>query len=441
MSFTIALAAGIIGLLSLAQPAHASDADRDPFTAIEKVRLENGLTVYLAPNPEAALTAVQVEVDTGFDAETPANWGTAHLLEHVLFRDKQLKDEMSYLQLIKEAGGDANGTTEGRVTTYYGSIPAKKGAWLLETISKLIVRPSITEEYVEKEKGTVELERGRPGPISQALGFNPIDYVKLGYLNNPSFWKSEFGLSSDDRFTLTEEQLSTQRLTRDHLQSFYDAYYYPSNMRLYVAGRFKREDVLGVLETYWNGLAKRDGQKLPPPEQPKLLRDRPYVRRELTEDTPSVYVGTKLWNLTLLEAQIVDSYVEYLSHRLMKELRNKKGQTYTAYGATNVQERSGYAYVHFQTPRENLRENYGQVEELLRAETREGGLTPEQVQDAKKLYLDKYHLHGNEAYAMMYAAKSMMLAERDFGVTASPYQLLKNVTPAEYNDALKKHFE
>ncbi|MGZ3809867.1 MAG: insulinase family protein, partial [Bacteriovorax sp.] len=136
----------------------------DPYQSIEFIKLDNGMSVYFSPSEDTNLTSIRLEVDVGWEIENKTNWGVSHLLEHVLFRDKQLKEEMSYLQIIKEAGGSANGTTENRKTSFFGSIPYSKGSWLLENFSKMILEPKIINEYVQKEKSTVELEIGRPGP-------------------------------------------------------------------------------------------------------------------------------------------------------------------------------------------------------------------------------------------------------------------------------------
>lgn len=124
----------------------------DPFESIEYLKLNNGLGVYFAPSEETNLTSIRVEVDVGWEAEKKGNWGVSHLLEHVLFRDKGLRDEMTYLQLIKEAGGSANGTTQRRLTAYFGTIPSAKGEWLMDNFAKMLIVEKIDAEYVRKEK-------------------------------------------------------------------------------------------------------------------------------------------------------------------------------------------------------------------------------------------------------------------------------------------------
>lgn len=426
-------------LASLFTLSFAADKSPDPYEAVERIDLKNGMRLYLAPSEETNVTSIRVEVAVGWEAETRANWGVSHLLEHVLFRDKELKDEMSYLQLIKENGGSANGMTQARMTSYYGSIPSKKGTWLLEQFSKMILSPEIAEKYVDKEKATVELERGRPSPIVLLLGFNPMDYLKPRYLSAPDFWESEFRVSFDEPYTLTQEQLSTRRLTAQQVKDYYGEYYHPANMRLYISGKFDRKEVMKLVEGKWAQFPARDGKKLKPPQTPNPREER-YIRQYVTDGTPYVYLGIKMAGVTIQEFGVLASYAHYVSHRLMKEVRNVKGQTYSANATTYTFERAGYSIIQFQTPKEHLEENLGLVKNYLKTETEETGLTDKQFKEAKELYLNAYALRSRDADAMMRYATDTAGTTEEFGEFKSPYQELANTGLVAYNAILKKYY-
>lgn len=421
----------------------APEIQTDPFSQIEHIRFDNGFQVFLAPSPKAVNTAVRLEVEVGWEAEREEEWGVSHLLEHVLFRNKNLKEEMTYLQLIREAGGEANGTTSSRATSYYGTIPYKKGQWLLQTFTKMILDPGITIENVEKEKGTVELEIGRPSPLAQALGFNPMDYLTPPYLDGRDFWESEFGIKPSREYTRTEEQLSNRRLTVKQVREHYDNYYHPRNMRLFIAGRFNREAILRIVEQKWARLEdpiQMSRGKVLPPLQSVKPRLASYRRKVLTTESPSIYVGTKTWHVSVQDHEVLSSYGEYLAHRLMKEMRNKKGQTYTASSSTENSRGYGYSYVHFQTQPEHLKENVKLVKQHLKEEAQEGQLTDAQVKEAIALYLGDYYRRGQEAENMMQLALWYRGIYWLFGKFESPYEKIKNTTPDEYRDILKKYY-
>lgn len=427
-------------ILVFPRGSEAKPLNQDPYATIETIELKNGLKIFFAPSQESTLTEIRVEVDVGWDAEAPKDWGVSHLLEHVLFRDKQLKDEMSYLQLIREAGGEANGSTESRLTSFYGSIPAKKGEWLLQTFSKMILAPSITDEYVEKEKGTVELERGKPSPITQLLGFNPRDYLFPSYLHNPDFWETEFDIHLKQPFTDSEEQLSTQKLTRQQVETHYHDYYYPANMRIFVAGKFNRRVILKQLKADWDPIPARNGKKLPPLPVPQS-NGRSYQRATITTLTPTISIGTKFTQIDQLSLLVTKSYIDYLAHRLMKELRNLKGQTYTANGDYGFFRSSGFALINFQTPPENLQDNIELVKHYLVTEAQNGNLTPQQIQETKDLYLSQFLLSGREAGDMMALAGKYWSIINEYGKFYSPYQQIKDISDDEYKAKLQNAFK
>ncbi len=429
----------ILFVSSFATFSFAAEFGEDPYKAIEHFTLENGMKVFLAPSEEATTTAIHLEVAVGWEAESKGEYGISHLLEHVLFRDKQLKDEMTYLQLIREAGGQANGSTNRRATSYFGSIPAKKGLWLLQHFGKMILEPSITPEYVQKEKGTVELEIGRPGPISETLGFNPKDYIYPAYLNGPSFWESEFGVTFEANYTTTEEQLSNRNIEVAQLVRYYADWYHPENMKLFIAGKFNKQEILAEINKRWATLPKVEGKKLAA-EQPPTPAERPYVRRILWQETPYVYLGTKAWDLEYKDTTIAAVYLEYLSHRLMKEIRNLKGQTYSASEWTSFSRGFGYAGIQFQTPREHLKENIAIAKEYIQQEAREGMITEANMKEAIKMYLSAYQLMGRDAEKMMGLAKEYANVSDEYGSFHSPFATLEKMTLADYVKSLQATF-
>jgi zinc protease len=412
--------------------------ESDPFARMEHFVLPNGLDVVLAPSEAATLTAIRLEVGTGFQAENPSTYGVSHLLEHTLFRNKVLKDEMSYVQLVEAEGGEINGVTARRSTSYGGSILAAKGVWLLDTIFKIVLVPNIDATYVEKEKATVEMEIGRPGPFVEKLGFDPMTYIYPKYLNPPSFWEREFGWKEKTATTL-EEQFSNRRLTLEQIVTHYKNYYYPSNMTLFVAGKFNREQVLRQIKKTYGRIAKRDGLRLP--EDPPLVsRRRPYYQVFSTVDNPSFSIGIKVDKATFVDEEVLESYFKYTEQRLMKELRNRHGEIYSATPSFNIFKGYGYALLTIKTSKESFLKNLERVRSYFYQETQVGALSPEQIKEAVALSLSDYSLRGRESGAMMRFAQFYNFIHIGQKGPASPYRVLKNISPESYNASLKKMF-
>lgn len=427
----------LLGVFLFTPAAHAESLKSDdPFSAIEHITLNNGLQIFLAPSKDASLMSIRLDVGVGTVSEKGPIIGVSHLLEHVLFRDKNLADEMSYLQLIKEAGGSANGSTTDRETSYFGSIPAAKGAWLFETFSKMILQPNFEDRYVQKEKSTIELERGRPSPIEETLGFNPMTLLNPPYLAKKDFWESEFNYARPKQYSLTQEQLSTRKLTAEQVQEHYKDYYYAKNMKLFIAGKFDRAQIMKEIDKNWRDLPVTEGKSLPP--EPKASpRKSPYVRTAISPE-PNVVLGSKIWGASPEDSAFLESYSKYLAHRMMKEIRNSKGQTYTAYEYNYMYKGYGYITVNFMTPKEFFEENLGIARQYFE-EARTGKVSEAHVKEALNLAISEYNLRGKEADDMMRFAREYNSLVEDFGSFKSPYSALSAMTPEKYNQILVKY--
>lgn len=425
-------------LIFAATSGAAETSQKNPFSAIERVTASNGYTIYLAQNPQSNSTAIRFEVNVGTIDESPTEVGSAHLLEHVLFKGK-LGPSMSYLQLIKEAGGDANGETGRESTSFYASIPSKKGQWLLESLIHMLSKPQITQEAVDSEKGAVELERGSPGPVASLFGQSLLDILFPRYLESKSVLQSEFGII-DREPSLSQEQYSTRRLTAPVLQALYSRYYYPANVTIYVAGAFSRSDVLATIE---NIPANPDQVHLKRNDRAQTIvhKDAPYHRTRVAEDTPLIRVGTKLYNSSIQDRLVTQAYLEYLAHSLMKDLRNRKGQTYTAHTYIDIPARSGYAAISFETPKDSFWENFEFVLDRVKAEAQGGQISDEKVREVISLFTKNLLSYEQDNENLIRFARSLDFYFRIYGESKrSPIDIIETLNPSEFRSILKENF-
>lgn len=420
----------------------AGAAEDKLFSKIQMIQFENGFTAVLAPSDEARIVSLELQVEVGWDVETKDNFGVSHLLEHSLFRDSKLADDLTYLQVIEEKGGAANGFTYPRKTVYKATIGKNKADWLIDLFYKMLTKRNFLQEHIDKEKDTVLLEIGKPGVLAELLGFDLWASIKPRSLELPDFWESEYNVKFDSHeFTRDEERLSTLRLRADQVNKHYVDYYHPANMRLIIAGKFDPQHVQSLLAQTWKKLPKNpDGKILPPIGKP-VPSSLPYIRTRSTPDFPSITYGTKVWELTRPDEEILESYVNYLSHKLMKELRNKKGQTYTVSPSTSFQDRFGYALISFQTPPENFRNNLREVKSLINKHTLTDGLSEVEFNEAKDLYLKRFELNDGNSDVMLRTAELYHYFYKQYKDVRSPEEVLGPINLEAYNQRLKEIFK
>lgn len=88
---------------------------------ILQYRLDNGLTVVLAPSSTSETVSTVVLYEVGSADEKPGRSGFAHLFEHLMFEGT--RDVPDYDAAISAVGGENNAYTEWDATTYHNTGP------------------------------------------------------------------------------------------------------------------------------------------------------------------------------------------------------------------------------------------------------------------------------------------------------------------------------
>ena len=155
--------------------------------------------------------------------------GSAHFLEHKLFegRDEKVFDRFSRL------GADFNGGTSFATTTYHFA-SAGRFAESLEVLLDFVQHPRITPERVAKEKGIIEQEVRM---YEDHPGYRGIFLLHRALYHRHPVRIPPGGSVAD-----------VQRTTAEDLQSCYDAFYRPAQLRLSIAGDLDPDEVLAAVE-------------------------------------------------------------------------------------------------------------------------------------------------------------------------------------------------
>lgn len=419
--------------LFMATSAFASE--RDPSGDIQVITLENGLRTVFAPSDTAKTVQVLVRVNAGRWTEETA--GIAHLLEHYVFKDAKMDSDMTYLEMIKENGGSGNAHVNDEETAYYATVPADKGPWLLQTFGQLLIGKQFVEEEVEFAKKPVYLEIGQPNPLHYAAAFMGWMLPSIDFL--PDLWKREFGFKSGRDKSSTPDQITTASLSAKDLEKFYQAYYHGRNMKLFIAGKFDVNSMASQVRQAFGKLPRGDQQGYKPTDLKARVRN--YIRSTSTSGTPTIELGTKVADIGLEDLIAVSVYLQHVSHRLMKEIRNSRGETYSVQPELDIRQRNGFATLSFEAPPEAYYKNLKMVRDLLENEARQGQISEEQFREARELYSKIFDLTERDSDQMMTLAKAAEKAFDEYGSEVrTPFQIVSSMTLDGYKATLKKVF-
>lgn len=210
---------------------------------IKEKTLKNGLKVYVIEEHSSPVVSVQVWYKVGSKNEVVGISGSAHLLEHMMFRGtKEIKD---FSQIIDELGGMDNAFTSFDETAYWCEIPSSAVEKVLYMEADRM--RNITFDGFDEERNVVIEERrwrtenDQRGALWEAL-FSTIFWAHP-YGNPVIGWRSDL-----------------ENVNLEKIKQFYETYYAPNNAYLIVVGDVKAEEVFKIAENYFG---KYESKEIP----------------------------------------------------------------------------------------------------------------------------------------------------------------------------------
>lgn len=425
-------AIAILFIFSLASGIAEASPTTDPYLGIEEYTFKNGLKVVLAPSNEAKTLQIRVKVKVGDYSDGPGQAGIAHLLEHSLFTNAKTQEGMTYLETIKEKGGSANATTSVSLTQYFATVPPKLSAWIIELFGKMLIDRKFDPALLEQTKGPVALEIGQVSVMDYIEDLRAVVTHKLRIF--PGFWQTEFDIY-DPLASLPQARIDLSRITAGQLNEFYNRFYHPDNFVLYLSGNFKVTEVLPKIRKAFESTPFRAGDAWREPSAHP--RWNPYIRSSSTFGTASIEVGTKVDFENVTQEISTRVYLKHLAHRLMKEIRNIKGDTYTVRASLYLRKAYGKAAIIFEAPTRSYAEYLKRVRSLIESEAREGKVSEEIFNEAKKLYLESYTLRDRDSSTLMRNAERWLDLRENYPVAkTTDYQAYENLNYADFKASL-----
>ena len=207
---------------------------RVPEMSLEKVKLDNGLTVYNDRIPGARTNDVSVFVPYGSVNEQPGNEGVAHVFEHcVHLETDDFKDRQALRSFDKTHGMETNANTYYTRTLYYAN--GMEIEPNIARLSQILQHPHFPEDEVEHELKAVRRE--------MAMRLDSPSEVH-GLVSTLAMFGHPYGRSVGGYHDKIDFDVPT-------LKELHAKYYKLGRMSLVVTGAAKLEDVVRLAEQYF----------------------------------------------------------------------------------------------------------------------------------------------------------------------------------------------
>ena len=209
---------------------------------ISEYRLANGLRVVLFPDAGSASTSVNITYLVGSRHEKYGETGMAHLLEHMLFKGTQTRENV--WEEMGKRGMRNNGSTWYDRTNYYETFNASAAdlEWAISMEADRMVNSRVDRKDLDSEMTVVrnEMERGENNP-SEIL-FERLIGSSYRWHN---YGKETIGARSD-----------VEGVDVESLRAFYRTYYQPDNAVVVIAGAFDPDQTLAWVAKYFGAIPK-----------------------------------------------------------------------------------------------------------------------------------------------------------------------------------------
>lgn len=124
-----------------------------------KIRLPNGLEVFLISDPAADQSSAAAAVEVGSWSDPPEYPGMAHFCEHLLFLGSQkYPDPKEFTQFLSDHGGTRNAYTGSDRTVYMFSCQTEPFLDALDRFSRFFIDPQFEESDIARELHAVDQE-------------------------------------------------------------------------------------------------------------------------------------------------------------------------------------------------------------------------------------------------------------------------------------------
>ena len=210
--------------------------------------LPNGIKIILSHTP-SRVTYSGVYINVGSRDESGAEEGTAHFIEHSLFKGTEHRKAYHIQNRIDGVGGELNAFTTKEETCIYASSLSEHLGRCLELFADILFHSTFPQHEIEREKEVVLEEINSYNDTPSELIYD--QYEELAYEGHPL------------GHNILGSKRNVKRFTPEGLRSFMRKHYTPDRMVITVSGNVRMERLVRLCEKHFGEFGNQNTLNTP----------------------------------------------------------------------------------------------------------------------------------------------------------------------------------
>ncbi len=299
-----------------------------------KTVLPNGIRIITEALPHSKVVSVGVWINAGSRDEHDLNSGSAHFIEHMLFKGTSRRSARDIAREFDALGGSANAFTTRENTCLHATVTDSKLSILVEMFADLLINSLFAEEEIERERQVVLQEM-------HMVEDTPDDHI------HDLFAAQIWGMHPLGKTILGSHEIVTA-MDSGKLREYVRQYYTTDRIVIAAAGNVAHDDFVAL----WQKTFATFGQgasAVPQRNTPSLL---PPGRKIYAKPLEQAHIILGTYGLSATDADRFN-YLLFnvllggnMSSRLFQEIREKRGLAYSIYSYIASYCDSGYLAIY-----------------------------------------------------------------------------------------------
>ena len=342
---------------------------------IQRRVLPNGLIVITEPMPHVRSVSVGIWINNGSRREVPAEGGTAHFLEHMVFKGTERRSAEAIAREMDSVGGMLDAFTSKEQICFNAKVLDEHLPVAFDVLADLVLRPRLDADDVKKEQQVVleEIKMDLDNPEYQLH-----DLFTRGFWPEHSLGRPILG---------TPE--TVKNFSREGLRARFQKWFAPDHIVVTAAGNVTHEQVLALVEKEFGGLkpsGEPDSESVPTTAAPIQVQSKRELEQvHLCVGVPSIPLADERRFAVAVLNNLLGGG---MSSRLFQNIREKQGLAYAVFSELTPYSDAGMLSVYAGTAKETV----AQVLDMTIAEFR---AMKESPVTEEELLRGKNHLKGS----------------------------------------------